>query len=295
MRSMTAYGRATENIDGKDITVEIKSVNNRYLDCSVKVPKLYGFLEEKIKSYVQSGIISRGKVEIYLSINETESSGTTITLDEAYLKSYLDALRRLRDEYSLRDDISVMRVAQNFNIFSVKQAEEDMEHEWDNVKKVLDAAVVSFCAMREYEGENLKRDLLEKKANLEKMRQKIADMACDASEAYRMRLESKLRQVLDERGISGIDESRIVTECALFADKTAIDEELVRLNSHFDSFDKALESREPIGRRVDFILQEMNREVNTIGSKANNVEITNCVVDMKSELEKIREQIQNVE
>lgn len=295
MRSMTAYGRATENIDGKDITVEIKSVNNRYLDCNVRVPKLYGFLEEKIRTYVQSGVISRGKVEIYLSIGETESRGTTISLDAPYLKSYLDALCRLRDEYSLRDDISVMSVAQNFNIFSVKQAEEDTEREWENVRKVLDAAIASFCAMREYEGENLKRDLLEKRANLERMHHKIADMAGDATEAYRARLESRLRQVLEERGIGGIDEARIVTECAMFADKTAIDEELVRLSSHFDSFDKALDSDESTGRRLDFILQEMNREVNTIGSKANNVEITNCVVDMKSELEKIREQIQNIE
>lgn len=295
MKSMTAYGRATENIDGKDITVEIKSVNNRYLDCNVKVPKLYGFLEEKIKSYVQSGIISRGKVEIYLSVNETESNGTTIALDEAYLKSYLAALHRLRDEYSLRDDISVMRIAQNFNVFSVKQAEEDTEREWVNVKKVLDSAIEEFRFMREHEGENLKRDLLEKKANLVELREKVAALAGEATEAYRARLENRLRQVLEERGLNGIDEARIVTECALFADKTAIDEELVRLNSHFDSFDKALMSDEPIGRRVDFILQEMNREVNTIGSKANNIDITNLVVDMKSELEKIREQIQNVE
>lgn len=295
-RSMTAFGRATGTVNGKEIAIEIKSVNSRYFDCTVKVSRMFGFLEEKIKSYLQSCGIARGKVEVSCSINVIDNIGMEIHLDDAYTASYIDALRRLRDTYGLRDDISVMTVAQNRDIFTVLKPEEDLEKDWQDVLPVLSEAVDAFQTMRANEGENLRRDLLGKNENLRAMAAKVASMADRATEGYRRRLETRLRQVLADYQVNPVpDEARIVTECALFADKTAIDEELVRLSSHFDAFVALFSANEPIGRKADFLLQEMNRETNTIGSKCSDIEITSLVVEMKSELEKIREQIQNIE
>jgi uncharacterized protein (TIGR00255 family) len=293
---MTAYGRANEVINGKDTLVEIKSVNNRFFDCTVKISKYYGFLEEKIKTYLQQNGVSRGKVDVYAGINVIENIGEKIHLDEAYAKSYIDALCRLRDAFDLKDDISVMTVAQNHDVFIVLKPEEDMEKDWQELLPVLRSALNAFCIMREAEGDNLRRDLIQKKERLMQLTAKIASLQANSVIAYRTRLESRLRQVLAELDINiSPDDSRIITECAIFADKTAVDEELTRLGSHFCAFDLALESNEPVGRKIDFLLQEMNREVNTIGSKVSDIEITTIVVDMKSELEKIREQIQNIE
>lgn len=292
IKSMTGYGRAKKEIGGRNILVELKSVNNRYLDCTVKLPKLFGFLEEKIKSYISSKGISRGKVEIFVSIDILEEIGVSVELDRAYAKSYIDALRTLAAEFNLENDISVMSVASNRDIFSVKKADEDMDREWANVLPVLEEATAAFITSREREGANMKADILSKKANIEALVKKIAPLSeADAKNQY-AKLESRIKQLL---GDVVVDENRLITECALFADKIAIDEELVRLSSHFEAFDQIVASDEPVGRKLDFLLQEINRETNTIGSKACDVNIAKIVVEIKSELEKIREQIQNIE
>ena len=292
IKCMTGYGRAKKEIGGRNILVELKSVNNRYLDCTVKLPKLFGFLEEKIKSYISSKGISRGKVEIFVSIDILEEIGVSVELDRAYAKSYIDALRTLAAEFNLENDISVMSVAANRDIFSVKKADEDMDREWANVLPVLEEATAAFITSREREGANMKADILSKKANIEALVKKIAPLSeADAKNQY-AKLESRIKQLL---GDVVVDENRLITECALFADKIAIDEELVRLSSHFEAFDQIVASDEPVGRKLDFLLQEINRETNTIGSKACDVNIAKFVVEIKSELEKIREQIQNIE
>lgn len=296
IKSMTAFGRASDIRGGKEITVEIKSVNNRYADISVRVSRMYSFLEEKIKSYLQSHGISRGKIEVNCTVNVLDALGTEIHLDQAYTKSYLGALRELRDTFGLTDDISVMTVAQNRDIFTVIQPEEDMEKDWADVQTVVERALAAHTAMRQNEGARIAEDLTGKVQNLRRMVNDLSAHAADATEAYRVRLESKLRQVLEENHIDAEpDHARIITECALFADKTAIDEEIVRLGIHFDALENAFQSEEPVGRKLDFLMQEMNRETNTIGSKANDFQIAKTVVDMKAEIEKIREQIQNLE
>ena len=294
IRSMTAYGRAKAQIGGKDITVEVKSVNNRYFDCSVKISRLYGFLEERIKSYIKERGINRGKIDIYVNIDLIDTQGVTVALDEAYTKSYIDALYRLRDMFDLRDDISVMRVASNRDIFAVTKPEEDTEGDWNDLCTVLGEAVDAFLAMREAEGARLCEDICAKKASLEARVPEIEALSRDDTAGYAAKLEARLRQVLEDHELH-IEESRILTECAIFADKVAVDEETVRLRSHFKAFDEMLLAEEPIGRKLDFWIQEMNRETNTIGSKANDMRIAKIVIEMKNEIEKIREQIQNIE
>lgn len=294
MRSMTAFGRAKEAVGGKDITVELRSVNSRYFDCSIKISRAFSYLEEKVKPYLQSRGISRGKLDVWIGVEVTESQGVEIALDSAYAKGYVDALRRLRDEFGLADDISVMQVARNQDIFSVKKPEEDTESDWLDVLSVLSAAVDRFLAAREAEGANIERDLCEKVSNIRAITDEIRTLSAADVESYRDKLHARLSQMLSDNKIS-VDENRILTECAIFADRVAIDEELVRLGSHFDAFTKMLDAREPIGRKVDFLIQEMNREVNTIGSKCQNAQIAHLVVQVKTEIEKIREQIQNIE
>ncbi len=292
IKSMTGYGRAKKELGGRNILVELKSVNNRYLDLTVKLPKLFGFLEEKIKSYITARGISRGKVEIYVGIDILEEIGTSVEIDRAYTKSYIDALKTLAAEFGLPDDITVMKVAENRDVFSVKKADEDMEREWANVLPVLEEAANAFVLSREREGANMKADILSKKANIESMVASIAPLSKADVEGQYEKLEARIKQLL---GDVSVDEGRLITECALVADKIAIDEELVRLSSHFEAFAEIVESDEPVGRKLDFLLQEINRETNTIGSKASNIEIARIVVQIKSELEKIREQIQNIE
>ena len=292
IRSMTGYGRAKKEIGGRNILVEIKSVNNRYLDCSVKLPKLFGFLEDKIKSYISAKGISRGKIEIYVSIDILEEIGVSVELDSAYTASYIAALRRLAEEFQLPNDITVMSVAANRDIFAVKKADEDMDREWNCVLPVLEEATAAFISAREREGANMKADIESKKRRVEELAQQIAPISeADVKNQY-AKIEARVKQLI---GDVAVDEARLITECAIFADKIAIDEELVRLRSHFEAFDHILASDEPVGRRLDFLLQEINRETNTIGSKASNVAIAKLAVEIKSELEKIREQIQNIE
>lgn len=294
LKSMTGYGRDRQNLSGKDITVEIKAVNNRFLDVNVKLPRAYMFLEEKVKAYIQSAGISRGKVDVFISIDSPPGLNCSVTLDEEYAKGYIDALYKLRDTFGLRDDISVMSVARMHDIFTVTKPEEDLEKDWKDLKAVLGCAVDNFNAARIAEGTRLHDDIKAKRMYIEELVNVIEEKAESTTKEYEKRLYTKLLAVVGEAGVK-VSEDRILTECALFADKVAIDEELVRLRSHFVAFDNYLESNVPVGRDLDFRMQEINRETNTIGSKAQNTEVAHTVVAIKGELEKIREQIQNIE
>ena len=294
MKSMTAFGRARSTVGGKDITVEIRSVNNRFFDCSVKLPRAFSFLEEKIKPYLQANGISRGKVDVFVSIDVVDSPDVRIMLDEGYAASYLSALRILGEKFDLRDDLSIMTVAQNRDLFLIQKPEEDVERDWNDLQSVLGEALTRFLTAREAEGGRIESDLRGKLSAIAERVDRIEELSRKDTTTYREKLEARLREMLADNRIV-FDENRILTECAVFADRIAIDEELVRLRSHFVGFEEILASSEPVGRRLDFLVQELNRETNTIGSKAQNAEIARLVVDIKCEIEKIREQIQNIE
>lgn len=293
-RSMTSFGRFSDVINGREITVELKSVNSKFLDYNIKLPRNYGMFEDKIKTYLQKGGISRGKLDVYLSINEIEASREKICVDKAYAQTYISALRELQELFGLKDDISVMTVARNTSVFTSITEEEDLEALWNDVKTVIDKALEIFVMGREAEGKRLKEDLLEKKNQILVLKEELAKRAETYTKNYREKLEARLDEVLKEKNIV-VDEARILTECAIFADKTAIDEELVRLDSHLVAFEEIFKSEEPVGRRLDFLLQEINREVNTSGSKCSDAKSAAIVVELKCLLEKIREQVQNLE
>lgn len=293
-RSMTGYGRASNILSGKEILIEIKSVNSKFLDCNIKLPRLYGYLEEKIKGRMQEKGVIRGKIDILVCINEIENTDTQVHVDMGYAKSYIEACRELQAAFSLTDDITVMNIAKNPQIFTSLHVEDDAEAVWQDVKSVLDSALDGFVERRLAEGQRLADDLLSKKAQLEKLTDALEARADTYTANYRARLEGRLREVLEKLNVE-VDSARILTECAIFADKTAIDEELVRLRSHFASFEEIFKLDEPIGRKLDFLLQEFNREVNTSGSKCSDAESAAIVVDMKVLIEKIREQVQNLE
>jgi len=274
--SMTAYGRATGSAEGKDYIVELKSVNSRFFDCSIKISALYGYFEEKIKAYLQSRGITRGKLSVFVGIDITENESSDILLDTSYTEKYLAALCELRDKFGLKDDISVMRVASNREIFRFVKQEEDAQKEWELFLPVLEKATDSFLEMRRAEGENLTSDLCNKMEEVRSYVNYLKEHADDAQETYRKRLETKLTSTLEGLNVE-VDQARIVTECAIFADKIAIDEELTRLGSHFTAFEEIVKSNEPSGRKLDFLMQEMNREVNTIGSKCSNASVARLV------------------
>ena len=294
VRSMTGFGRCRETVNGLDITVEIKSVNSRCFDCNVKISRAYGYLEERVKPYLQGKGLSRGKVDVWISIDVLDSGEVSIALDEGYLRGYLDALYRLRDEYGLRDDISVMSVARNSELFQVTKPQEDIERDWASVVTVLERATDAFFAVREREGESLAVDMRAKIEEIRATVDEIEQLSAADIESYRERLAQRIREALADNQITP-DETRLLTECAIHADKVAVDEELVRLRTHFGAFAEILDSGEPVGRKLDFLLQEMNREINTTGSKCNDAQIAQRVVEVKCGLEKIREQIQNLE
>ena len=296
LRSMTAFGRARKmsSDNALDITAEIKSVNSRYLDCSVRISRMYGFLEEKVKAYLAEAGITRGKVEVYIGVDVLEQRGVEVMLDTEAAKSYLAALEKLRDTFGLADDISVMSVAANRDLFTMKKPEDDMENDWAEIRAVLAEAVEGYNRMRTAEGENLAADLKKKAENIKASAEKVKALSEADIAGYPAKLEQRIRQLLKDFDVE-TSEQRILTEAAIFADKAAIDEELVRLSSHFKALDEILCADEAVGRKLDFLVQEINREINTIGSKAANAEIAHLVVDMKTELEKIREQIQNIE
>ena len=294
IKSMTAFGRAkTEGID-KDITVEIKSVNSRFFDCSVKMPRAYLSLEERIKNYVQKNAVSRAKVDVYITVDNHSQLQQKLDIDEPYAASYIAALTELRDRFGLADDISVMSVARNSDVFKTTRADTDLEAEWALLCPVLDAAIADHTAMRTAEGEKAIADIRGKISLISSYVDEIEEISKSDTVGYRDKLEERLRKILSDNSVE-IEESRLLTECAVWADKIAIDEELVRLRSHFGAFHEIAEANEPSGRKLDFLMQEMNRETNTIGSKANNARIARIVVNIKGELEKIREQVQNIE
>lgn len=294
IKSMTAFGRAKREGADKDITVEIKSVNSRYFDCTVKMPRLYLPLEEKIKNYVQKNAVSRAKVDVFITVDNHVTVGQKIDVDESYAEGYIAALRLLRDRFELTDDISVMTVARNQEIFRTTRVDTDLEAEWALLLPVLDAAIADHTAMRTVEGEKAFADIKSKIELIGEYVDEIEAISHEDTVGYRDKLEARLRQILSDNSVV-VDENRLLTECAVWADKIAIDEELVRLRSHFGAFYDIAASNEPSGRKLDFLMQEMNRETNTIGSKANNARIARIVVNVKGELEKIREQVQNIE
>lgn len=294
IRSMTAFGRGKFEGSDKDITVELKSVNSRFFDCNVKMPRSLSFLEERVKAYIQKNAVSRAKVDCYITVDAHVGLAGSVDIDPAYVESYLTALHRLRDEFGLADDISVMSVARNSDVFVSKRAESDAEEDWAQLKEALDLAIAGYVAMRTEEGRKAEEDMRAKLALISSYVDEIEDISRTDTVGYRDKLEARLRQILGEGGVV-IDENRLLTECAVWADKIAIDEELVRLRSHFGAFFDIASSADPSGRKLDFLMQEMNRETNTIGSKANNARIARIVVNVKGELEKIREQVQNVE
>ena len=288
---MTGYGRAVQTVNGREFTVEIRSVNNRYLDCSVKLPRMVSFAEDSVKQAVKAAI-SRGKVDVYITIKSDAEVDTRITLNAAILEGYLSAMRQMVEEHGVRDDISVSTVSRLPDIFTVERKEVDEEALKNDLLQVVSAALESYDAFRAAEGVALDADL-RKRGNtiLEYVSQVEAGNALTVVD-YRTRLYNKIKEVLSG---SAIDESRILTEAAIFADKVAVDEETVRLRSHLEQMNNMLTAGGAMGRKLDFLLQEMNREANTIGSKCTDVRLARIVVDIKAELEKIREQTQNIE
>ena len=291
IKSMTGYGRAQGSFSGGDITVEVKSVNNRYLDCGVKLPRGYAYLEEGVKSQVQK-TISRGKVDVFITINAAGADNVKISVNEPVAKGYIDAMHRLVQEYGIQDDISASAISRFSDVFLVEKQEQDENEVKSAISGVVAEALDAFDAMRTREGEALKTDLLQKAEGILTLVSKVEERSPITVKAYRERLTAKMQEVLEDRQI---DEARIIQEAAIYADKVAVDEETVRLRSHVDQLQTMLREGGVIGRKLDFLMQEMNREANTIGSKGNDVEQARNVVNIKSELEKIREQIQNIE
>ena len=291
IRSMTGFGRDHRIIDGREYLVEIRSVNSRYYEFNAKLPRQYMFLEEKLKSLVKSKM-SRGKVEVSLSIYNIGSIETAVSVNDAVVENYINVLRGTGEKFGLKDDLTMSTVFRMTDAFTIVRAETDEEKIWAAVKETAEAALDKFVAMREAEGAKMRDDVLEKLANIEKMTLQVCEYAPETVTAYREKLYAKMQEILENKQI---DEQRILMEAGIYAEKIAVDEETVRLKSHFVQFRDMMNSDEPIGRKLDFLVQEMNREVNTTGSKAQDLRITRLVVDMKSEIEKIREQIQNIE
>ncbi len=291
LKSMTGYGRAQKILNGRDILVEIRSVNHRYYEYSSRVQRTYSYIDEKLKSLLKQKV-SRGKIDVTVTINNIECKDTEIAINRAVAEGYVNALRSVAEEFNLKDDLTLSKLIKLPDIFNVQKVSDDEEQVWNDVAEVAGEALEKFIEMREIEGAKLRTDVLEKTALILDMVGKVEEISPQTTENYRNRLYQKLKEILDGKDI---DNQRIITESAVFAEKIAVDEETVRLRSHISQLTDLLDTGDAIGRKLDFIVQEMNREVNTIGSKAQDLNITKLVVDMKAELEKIREQIQNIE
>ena len=291
IKSMTGYGRAVETVNGREISVELRSVNNRYLDCSVRLPRILSFAEDAVKQAVKASI-SRGKVDVYISVRSEAGEEAQVSLNKNVLEGYLAAMRQMVEECGVRDDISVSVVSRLPEVFQIEKPQVDEEQLLKDLMGVLNAALVSYDAMRATEGAAMDQDLRSRGKTIEDLVTLVEQGNAQTVIDYRTRLENKLREVLEN---TSIDESRILTEAAIFADKVAVDEETVRLRSHLKQMYTMLDNGGPIGRKLDFLLQEMNREANTTGSKCTDVNLARIVVDIKAELEKIREQTQNIE
>lgn len=291
VKSMTGYGRARQTLNGRDITVEVRSVNNRYLDCTVKVPRTYIFAEDSVKARVQKAV-SRGKVDVFITIDAAAADETVVAVNEPLARGYYEALTRLKDMFSLEDGLNAVTLAKFPDVLTVTKAEEDLESVAADICAVLDEALAAYNAMRTVEGGKLREDIAGRADIIEAVVGKVEERSPQTVAAYREKLLARMQEVLQS---TAIDESRILTEAAIFADKIAVDEETVRLRSHLSQLRTMLESDQPIGRKMDFLIQEVNRECNTIGSKCNDLTIAQDVVNMKAEVEKIREQVQNIE
>lgn len=291
IKSMTGYGRAVETVNGREFTVEMRSVNNRYLDCTVKLPRSLSFSEDKLKQAVKN-VISRGKVDVFVSLRSEESDGGKVTLNTATAEGYAAAMRQMAQQLGLSGEITVEMIARMPDVFTVEKPEVNEEQLSGDLMTVAAAALRGFDEMRTREGQAMENDLRSRGQTILELVGEVEKGSAQTVSDYRARLENKLREVLEN---TAIDESRILAEAAIFADKVAVDEETVRLRSHLEQMNTMLTTGGPVGRKLDFLLQEMNREANTIGSKCSDVRLARLVVDIKAELEKIREQIQNIE
>lgn len=288
---MTGYGRAVKTLNGREITVELRSVNNRFLDCNVKIPRAYSYAEDAVKQAVKEQV-ARGKVDVFITVSANAEDAVKISLNRPIVEGYLTALRTLAADYGLRDDLSAMSVGRMTDVFLLEKPEQDEKQNTADLVSVVQEALAAYNAMRQTEGAALAADLRSHAAAILSYVERVEQRSPVTVAEYRARLEAKLREVLESKSI---DESRIVTEAAIFADRIAVDEETVRLRSHLAQLDSLLTAGSPVGRKLDFLLQEMNREANTVGSKGNDIEQARNVVEIKAELEKIREQIQNIE
>ena len=291
VKSMTGYGRARQTRDRRDITVEVRSVNNRYLDCTVKLPRAYIFAEESIKSLVQKSI-SRGKVDVFVTIDTTAADETVVAVNRPLAEGYHKALSELCEIFSLPDNITATALARFPDVLTVTKAEEDIESIANDIRAVAEEALAAHRNMRSVEGEKLAEDISGRLDTIERITGIVEQRSPQTVAEYREKLGSRMREVLQS---TTIDESRILTEAAIFADKVAVDEETVRLRSHLSQLRQMIASDEPMGRKMDFLIQEVNRESNTIGSKCSDIAIAKEVVNLKAEVEKIREQVQNIE
>ncbi len=291
IKSMTGYGRAVETVNGREFTVELRSVNNRYLDCSVRIPRILSFGEEAVKQAVKASV-SRGKVDVFITVHSEAGDEIQVSLNQNVLKGYLQAMHQMVDAFGVTDDISVSAVSRLPDVFILEKPQVDEEQLLADLMSVVKQALESYDAMRCAEGEALDRDLRSRGQTILELVSRVEEGNAQTVVDYRTRLENKLREVLEN---TAIDESRILTEAAIFADKVAVDEETVRLRSHLKQMNTMLDTGGAVGRKLDFLLQEMNREANTIGSKCTDVNLARIVVDIKAELEKIREQTQNIE
>lgn len=291
IKSMTGFGRAEKQTATKLITFELRSVNSRYLDTNVRLPRSCNFMEEKIKKLIGAHT-SRAKADAFLTVENTASDTLSICIDKVYTEAYLAALRDLQKSFDLRDDISTMSIARNQEVFTVEKTKEDEEAFWNDVKEVAEEALSSYDEMRLAEGEKLYNFFISSLDLIASYVEKIEELSPATLEAYRERLKARITEML---GDTQVDEGRLLTECAIFADKISVTEELTRLRSHIAQFKEIMKENTPVGRKLDFLTQELNREINTVGSKASDTAIAKIVIEVKSEIEKIREQVQNVE
>lgn len=291
IKSMTGYGKSEQTIDSLNVTVEIKSVNHRYFEFSARVPREYGFLEEKLKKYCNS-LITRGKVECYVSVEALEEREMEVNVNETLAAGYVKALKELSERFGLKDDISAVTLSRYPDVITLHKASEDEERIWNAVKTVAETAVSKFIEMRETEGSKLRGDILSRADYIIECVEFIEGRSPETVREYNEKLKQRMKELL---GDAAVDEQRLLNEAAIYADKIAVDEETVRLRSHISQLREFMNSSEAIGRKLDFLVQEINREANTIGSKAQDVDIAKKVIAIKAEVEKIREQVQNIE
>lgn len=293
IKSMTGFGRCEAEINGREITVEIKSVNHRYFEFSCRTPRGYGFLDDKLKSYVNSRV-SRGKIDMFVTIGANDEAPSQVTVNHQLVSGYINAIKEISDTYGVENDVTVVSLSRFPDVFTVHKPAEDEEQITNDVLSVAKTALDSFISMRETEGEKMKADILSRANTILSIVGEIEERSPQTVAEYEERLLERIKQTLEDYEVE-IDEQRVLTEVAVFSDKVAVAEETVRLRSHFEQLEKFLEYDEPVGRKIDFIIQEMNREANTIGSKVQDAVLAHKVVDIKSEIEKIREQVQNIE